>query len=199
MTNTTTVRVDTAHTLYAQWTINQYTITFDSDGGTSISSITQNFGSNIISPSDPSKTGYTFQSWSPIVPSTMPAENITLTAQWTANIDWDLDIEISFRNIGTSSATRTSEYDFGTDLTGTDADTYIGDTIESIIYSYLGNSIDISSISYGIYYFDPLEEGSLETHSNTRYNVYTNISNFKVDFDWNINLVRITISYNDPV
>jgi hypothetical protein len=115
-------------------------------------------------------------------------------------IVYNLNIEISFRKIGTSSATRTSEYDFGTNLNVTaDANQYIGDTIESIIYSYLGNSIDISSISYGIYYFDPLKSGSLETHSNNRYGVYTNIYYFKEDLNWNINLVRITISYNDPV
>jgi len=37
-------------TLYAQWTINQYTMTFDSNGGTSVGAITQDFGSAVTAP-----------------------------------------------------------------------------------------------------------------------------------------------------
>ncbi|MBN1993012.1 MAG: InlB B-repeat-containing protein, partial [Anaerolineae bacterium] len=79
--------VDTAanHTLYAQWTINQYTLTFDSAGGSPVDSITQDFGSAITAPDDPTREGYTFAGWNPAVPATMPAQNLTLTAQWTAD------------------------------------------------------------------------------------------------------------------
>jgi len=69
----------------AQWTINSYTITFDSAGGSAVSAITQNYGTSVSAPASPTKTGYTFAGWSPAVPSTMPATSQTLTATWTAN------------------------------------------------------------------------------------------------------------------
>ena len=69
----------------AQWTINQYTVSFDSNGGSEVSSITQDYNSAVTAPADPTKTGYTFDGWSPAVPSTMPAENVECVAQWTIN------------------------------------------------------------------------------------------------------------------
>ena len=71
--------------LKATWTINQYTITFDSNGGTAVAAITQDYGTNVTAPADPTKEGYTFAGWDKAVPETMPAENVTLTAQWTVN------------------------------------------------------------------------------------------------------------------
>ena len=72
-------------TVTAQWSINQYTITFDTDGGSAIDPITQNYGTTINAPADPTKTGYTFTGWNPELPATMPAENVTVTAQWSIN------------------------------------------------------------------------------------------------------------------
>ena len=69
----------------AQWTINQYTISFDSDGGSEVASITQDYNSSVAAPANPTKTGYTFTGWTPAVPETMPAENTTCVAQWTVN------------------------------------------------------------------------------------------------------------------
>ena len=69
-------------TLYAQWKINQYTITFDTAGGSKIDSITQDYGTAITAPANPTREGYTFISWDKKIPATMPAEDITITAQW---------------------------------------------------------------------------------------------------------------------
>ena len=69
-------------TVTAQWEINRYTITFDTAGGSEIAPITQDYGTNITSPADPTREGYTFIGWDKAIPTTMPAENITVTAQW---------------------------------------------------------------------------------------------------------------------
>ena len=69
-------------TITAQWRINQYTITFDTDGGSEIAPITQDYGTAITAPADPTREGYTFIGWDREIPTTMPAENITLKAKW---------------------------------------------------------------------------------------------------------------------
>ena len=69
----------------ALWTINQYTFTFDADGGSDVAAITQNYGTKIETPAAPTKTGYTFAGWVPAIPETVPAENMSFKAQWTIN------------------------------------------------------------------------------------------------------------------
>ena len=69
-------------TVTAQWEINQYTITFDTNGGSEIAPITQDYGTVITAPEAPEREGYTFIGWDKAIPETMPAENITLKAQW---------------------------------------------------------------------------------------------------------------------
>lgn len=71
-----------ALTLYPVWNTNKYTITFDTAGGSEIAPITQDYGTNITAPADPTREGYTFTGWDTEIPKTMPAENITLKARW---------------------------------------------------------------------------------------------------------------------
>ena len=81
-------------TIKANWTVNRYTITFDTDGGSAIAPITQDYGTAVTAPADPTRTGYTFAGWTPAIPETMPAENMTIKANWTVNtytITYDLD------------------------------------------------------------------------------------------------------------
>ena len=59
------------------------TLTFDSAGGSAVASITQNYGTAVTAPANPTYPGYTFAGWLPTVPTTMPLSE-TLTAQWTA-------------------------------------------------------------------------------------------------------------------
>lgn len=71
-----------ALTLYPVWNTNKYTITFDTNGGSEIAPITQEYGTHITAPADPTREGYTFIGWDMEIPTTMPAENITLKAKW---------------------------------------------------------------------------------------------------------------------
>lgn len=77
--------VATDLTLTAKWQLNRYTITFDTAGGSEVPSITQDYGTAIIAPANPTKTGYTFAGWDKTIPTTMPAGDMTITARWTEN------------------------------------------------------------------------------------------------------------------
>lgn len=72
-------------TLTAKWQLNQYTITFDTAGGSEVPSITQDYGTAITPPAAPTRTGYTFAGWDKTIPSTMPAGDMAITARWTEN------------------------------------------------------------------------------------------------------------------
>ena len=67
---------------WAKWEINQYTITVKPENGKADITITQDYGTQIASPADPTREGYTFIGWDMEIPTTMPAENITLKARW---------------------------------------------------------------------------------------------------------------------
>lgn len=67
--------------VYAQWSVKQYTATFDANGGTGGTTKTQDYGTELTAPTV-TRTGYYFEGWSPEVPETMPALNGTYTAQW---------------------------------------------------------------------------------------------------------------------
>jgi len=79
-------------TLYARWTINKYTVTFDANGGTAVKAATVNYGQKVPQPTAPSRTGYTFASWytartggSKYNFDTAVTADVTLYARWTAN------------------------------------------------------------------------------------------------------------------
>mgnify|MGYP002577465811 CR=1 FL=1 len=67
---------------WAKWEINQYTITVKPENGKADITITQDYGTAITAPADPTREGYTFIGWDKEIPTTMPAENITLKAKW---------------------------------------------------------------------------------------------------------------------
>ena len=109
-------------TVKAQWEINQYTITFDTNGGSEIAHITQDYGTEITAPDNPTRKGYTFKGWDKEIPETMPAENITVKAQWEIN-----QYTITFDTNGGSEIAPITQ-DYGTEITAPDNPTRKGYT-----------------------------------------------------------------------
>ena len=111
-------------TVKAQWEINQYTITFDTNGGSEIAPITQDYGTEITAPDNPTRKGYTFKGWDKEIPETMPAENITVKAQWEIN-----QYTITFDTNGGSEIAPITQ-DYGTEITAPDNPTRKGYTFK---------------------------------------------------------------------
>jgi len=79
-------------TLYANWVINQYTISFVTNGGTEVASITQDYDSDVSKPENPTKEEKEFYDWyidqefsTQYVFDKMPANDIILYAKWVGN------------------------------------------------------------------------------------------------------------------
>ena len=111
-------------TLYAKWAANTYTITFDTAGGSEIAPITQDYGTVITAPEAPTREGYTFIGWDKEIPTTMPAENMTVTAQWEIN-----QYTITFDTNGGSGIAPITQ-DYGTEITAPDNPTRKGYTFK---------------------------------------------------------------------
>ena len=111
-------------TVKAQWKINQYTITFDTNGGSEIAPITQDYGTEITAPDNPTRKGYTFKGWDKEIPETMPADNITVKAQWKIN-----QYTIAFDTNGGSEIAPITQ-DYGTEIAAPDNPTRKGYTFK---------------------------------------------------------------------
>lgn len=66
---------------WAKWEINQYTVTVKPENGEADITITQDYGTPITAPTL-TREGYQFNGWDKAFPTTMPAEDLTITAQW---------------------------------------------------------------------------------------------------------------------
>jgi uncharacterized repeat protein (TIGR02543 family) len=167
-------------TLYAKWTINQHTITFDTDGGTTINSITQDYNSEVTAPIDPTRTGYTFNGWDVSIPSTIPSEDITLTATWTIN-----QYTITFdSNEGSTVDIITQDYN--TNVTASSEPTRTG-------YSFSGWFSDTALEN--AYTFSTISANNITLYAKWTINQYT------ITFDSNqgTDVGSITQDYNTEV
>ena len=95
-------------TITAKWIVNQYKITFNSNGGSEVGEITANYGDAITTPANPTRTGYTFAGWDITIPATMPAENLVATAKWTLNT-YSITLNTVSGSIGSYPTTYTIE------------------------------------------------------------------------------------------
>ena len=116
-------------TLYAKWTINTYTVSFDSVGGSSVDEKTVDYNTPITKPEDPTKTEYTFGGWyedeacKNAYDFTAPVtKDMTLYAKWTINT-----YTVSFDSVGGSSVDEKT-VDYNTPVTKPEDPTKTGYT-----------------------------------------------------------------------
>ena len=157
----------------AIWQINKYTISFDTDGGNSIESITQNYGSAITIPNNPTKKGYTFKEWSQEIPATMPANDLTITAIWQAN-----QYTITFDTDGGSPISAITK-DFGSSIIIPNDPTKTG-------YTFLGWSQEIPTT---------MPNNDLTIKAKWQINTYT----ITFDSDGGTIVAPITQNYGTPI
>ncbi|MCF7932288.1 MAG: InlB B-repeat-containing protein [Acholeplasmataceae bacterium] len=79
--------------IYAKWEINEYTITFETNGGATIPAVTEDYGTALDIPEDPYKDGNTFLGWfldpefeTPFEATSMPDQDLTIYASWDPEI-----------------------------------------------------------------------------------------------------------------
>ena len=91
--------VTTDVTLYAQWTPNTYTVTFNTNGGTSVSSASVQYGQTVAEPNDPTLDGKKFVGWTTDAAGTQPygfgtpvTGDLTLYAKWS-------DVDETYRTV----------------------------------------------------------------------------------------------------
>ena len=181
-------------TVKAQWEINQYTITFDTNGGSEITPITQDYGTAITAPADPTREGYTFIGWDKEIPTTMPAENITLKARWK-----DIEKPTGEIIIGTNKWREfLNKLTFGLFFKDTQEVTINAfDNSGTVFVSYLVTDRDLSETELGSLVYNAYDEPFL-IEPNGEYIVYAML----VDESMNITYLRsdrITLDNIRPV
>jgi uncharacterized repeat protein (TIGR02543 family) len=183
-----------ALTLYPVWNTNKYTITFDTAGGSEIAPITQDYGTAITAPADPTREGYTFTGWDTEIPTTMPAENITLKARWK-----DIEKPTGEIIIGTNKWREfLNKLTFGLFFKDTQEVTInASDNSGTVFVSYLVTNRDLSEEELGSLVYRAYDEPFL-IEPNGEYIVYAML----VDESLNITYLRsdrITLDNIRPV
>ena len=171
-----------ALTLYPVWNTNKYTITFDTNGGSEIAPITQDYGTVITAPEAPTREGYTFIGWDKEIPTTMPAENITLKAKWK-----DIEKPTGEIIIGTNKWREfLNKLTFGLFFKDTQEVTInASDNSGTVFVSYLVTNRDLSETELGSLVYRAYDEPFL-IEPNGEYIVYAML----VDESMNITYLR---------
>ena len=179
---------------WAKWEINQYTITVKPENGKADITITQDYGTNITAPADPTREGYTFMGWDREIPETMPAENITLKARWK-----DIEKPTGEIVIGTNKWQEfLNKITFGLFFKDTQTVTInAADNSGTVFISYLVTDQDLSESELQSLVFSGYEE-PFRINPNGEYIVYAML----VDANLNITYLRsdrVTLDNVQPV
>ena len=181
-------------TIKAQWRINRYTITFDTDGGSEIAPITQDYGTQITAPADPTREGYTFIGWDKAIPTTMPAGDMTITAKWKDSEKPTGEIKIS-KNSWKSFLNNIT---FGLFFKDTQTVTINAtDNSGTVFVSYLVTHQDLSEAELQSLVFSGYEE-PFHIDPNGEYIVYAMLADASLNVTY-LRSDRITLDNVQPV
>ena len=146
-----------------------YTVTFNTNGGSSQSSITQaSEGASITMPSAPTKSGYTFQGW--VIGSTtkdasasyIPTANVTAYASWQANCS--------------DGATTTTTFNFNS---GNATGLTIASSGSNATYSIVNSTTNTIPVLDGYFLASSFTDNSSGVITITTNDSYTNIDSIK--------------------
>ena len=182
-------------TLYAKWTKNRYTVTFDVDGQTDlISSVPVEHGNGVSKPdtSKLTKEGHTFDGWYTDATHTNKytnwgdsiTRNTTFYARWNVN-PYELTIHY------TDTDATTKSYDYGTaiklDIPQRDGYTFDGWTAENI---------DVPNLNQNLQYEFTMPAGNVTLTAKWLKDAYTVTFN---GMEHELDIVRINVKRNTPV
>ena len=151
------------------WTINKYKITFDTAGGNTIADIEQYYGTDITAPADPARKGYTFDGWDKEIPSTMPAEDITITAKWKANSHKVRYMYGGNPPNGVPAVPEEKSYDYDSSVTLEQTPSFAG--YDFIGWSTLNQDVSISDNAFAMPDSDVVFSGYWNPRGDTPYTV----------------------------
>ena len=181
-------------TIKAQWRINRYTVTFDTDGGSEIAPITQDYGTAITAPADPTREGYTFIGWNKAIPATMPAGDMTITAKWKDSEKPTGEIKIS-KNSWKSFLNNIT---FGLFFKDTQTVTInAADNSGTVFVSYLVTHQDLSEAELQSLVFSGYQE-PFHIDPNGEYIVYAMLADASLNVTY-LRSDRITLDNVQPV
>ena len=179
---------------WAKWEINQYTITVKPENGKADITITQDYGTNITAPADPTRDGYTFMGWDREIPETMPAENITLKARWK-----DIEKPTGEIVIGTNKWQEfLNKITFGLFFKDTQTVTInAADNSGTVFVSYLVTDQDLSEAELQSLVFSGYEE-PFRIDPNGEYIVYAMLVDARLNITY-LRSDRVTLDNVQPV
>ena len=179
---------------WAKWEINQYTITVKPENGKADITITQDYGTNITAPADPTRDGYTFMGWDREIPTTMPAENITLKARWK-----DIEKPTGEIVIGTNKWQEfLNKITFGLFFKDTQEVTInAADNSGTVFVSYLVTDQDLSEAELQSLVFSGYEE-PFRIDPNGEYIVYAMLVDARLNITY-LRSDRVTVDNVQPV
>ena len=179
---------------WAKWEINQYTITVKPENGKADITITQDYGTAITAPADPTRDGYTFMGWDREIPTTMTAENITLKARWK-----DIEKPTGEIVIGTNKWQEfLNKITFGLFFKDTQEVTInAADNSGTVFVSYLVTDQDLSESELQSLVFSGYEE-PFHIDPNGEYIVYAMLVDARLNITY-LRSDRITLDNVQPV
>ena len=186
----------------AKYNICQFIITFNSNGGTAVSQITEDYNDKVIAPKNPTKKGYAFDGWyknaaltNSYVFTSMPAENITLYAKWIKVVDIasfiaDSDVKEELQDVEIIVG---KEYETLSSLKESHKDAKQGYTLTNWIYKDVatGNESDVTSETMFDY------ETGFEILATYEANQYT--LNCYLNYNDAEDIAAITVTYDSQI